>query len=251
MTNRLQPKLLNNQNGFVLVAALSCLVVLSLIGIAAMNSANTERQIAHNINIAERTFYGADGATEVGIEMIEWNISCPLGFVGRGLNSAEPDTFYRIRGVEVADAAFAFDEDITMLPWKPEIDDLCTGPDNDDCLDAAKPITDADSPRPPNDGARSMRLSSEFGIAAADNPRPPLPNVPHTNLAIFGLSSLGEGGSIQMAAGYEGKGKGAAGGGSVINYEVWAQTFGINNAEAVIRLGWQHLVGSEGECRPY
>jgi hypothetical protein len=76
-------------------------------------------------------------------------------------------------------------------------------------------------------------------------------NVPHTNIVVFGQTSLSAGGSITMAAGYEGKGKGAAGGGSVINYQVFSQKLGLNNSLAVIRLGWRHLVGMEGECRPY
>jgi hypothetical protein len=237
---------LAGEGGFILVAALSCLMVLSFIGIAAMNTSNVERQIAHNINLAEKTFYRTDGATEAGIEMIEWNISCPLGFSGRGINSNDPNQFYQVRGVEVADHRFAHREDAYGLPWDwahPSLAPLglTADPRNTGDPTALNAFMDA---YVPSDAARSLRMDSEFGVPAGDN-------VPHTNLAIFGGTSFGAGGSIQMAAGYEGKGKGAAGGGSVINYQIWSQTFGLNNAQSVIRLGWRHLIGTEGECRPY
>lgn len=228
-------KILNyskDEQGFVLVAALSCLVVLSLIGIAAMNTSNIEKNIAHNINLAEKTFYGADGGTEVGIEMIEWNLSCPLGFNQMNqANDGNPNNFYDIGGLRVADSQFAYDEDFSGLAWDP----VSAG------LPAGTPITVNDFP---SDNARSIVIPETMTPLQNDG-------APHTNIALFGITTLGAGSAVQMAAGYEGKGKGAAGGGAVIDYGVFAQTFGILNSEAVIRLGWRHLVGSEGECRPY
>ena len=221
-----------NEKGFVLVAALTCLIVLSLLGLSLMNTSFIEKNIAQNINLAERTFYGADGGTEVGIEMIEWNIACPLGFNRSGLssNNPAPGTFYTIGGVQVADPLLAHREDYTELPWDPTAIGLPSG----------TAITANDFP---SDGARSLRLPENMAL--------PSDNAPHTNIAVFGQTSLSAGGSIVMAAGYEGKGKGAAGGGSVINYQVFSQKLDLNNSVAVIRLGWRHLVGTEGECRPY
>ena len=214
------------EEGFVLVAALSCLVVLSFIGIAAMNTANVERQIAHNINLAEKTFYRTDGATEVGIEMLEWNVACPLGFTGRGIDDDDPDDFYRIQGVQVMDSSFAHRESFDQIPWDPSL-----------------PV---DMRNVPSDGARSMRLASEFEVPAVDD------SVPHSNLAIFGGTGFSNSaGNINMGEAYHGLGKSSATGGTVIDYQIWAQTIGLNNAEAVIRLGYTHLIGQMGECRPY
>lgn len=65
---------------------------------------------------------------------------------------------------------------------------------------------------------------------------------PHTNLTIAGIFSLSTGSAIQMAAGYEGVGKGVAGGGSKVVYDIWSQHDGINNSEAIIRLQWRHVM---------
>ena len=69
------------------------------------------------------------------------------------------------------------------------------------------------------------------------------------NLSIFGNTVLSTGSAIQLAQGYEGKGKGAAGGGAYIAYEIHAQHNGATNSEAVVRLDWNHLIGFEGECK--
>ncbi len=71
---------------------------------------------------------------------------------------------------------------------------------------------------------------------------------PHTNLSIFGASSFGVGGAIEMAAGYEGKGKGAAGSGVSLLYQVFSQHLGYANSESVVAIQWRHNVGSEGTC---
>ncbi len=70
----------------------------------------------------------------------------------------------------------------------------------------------------------------------------------HTNLSIFGESAFGVGGAIQMAAGYEGKGKGAAGGGVSLLYEIHSQHWGLANSQSVVAIHWRHNIGSEGTC---
>ena len=70
----------------------------------------------------------------------------------------------------------------------------------------------------------------------------------HTNLSVFGTTAFGVGGAIQMAAGYEGKGKGAAGGGVSLLYEIHSQHLGLANSESVVAIQWRHNIGSEGTC---
>ena len=70
----------------------------------------------------------------------------------------------------------------------------------------------------------------------------------HTNLSMFGVTVLGTGGAIQLAAGYEGKGKGAAGGGTALLYEIHSQHLGLANSESVVAIQWRHNIGSEGTC---
>ena len=71
---------------------------------------------------------------------------------------------------------------------------------------------------------------------------------PHTNLSIYGETAFGVGGAIEMAAGYEGKGKGAAGGGVSLLYEIYSQHLGLANSKSMVTLQWRHNIGSEGTC---
>ena len=70
----------------------------------------------------------------------------------------------------------------------------------------------------------------------------------HTNLSIFGQTAFGVGGAIEMAAAYEGKGKAAASGGVILDYQIFSQHQGFANSESVVAIHWQHTVGSEGTC---
>ena len=71
---------------------------------------------------------------------------------------------------------------------------------------------------------------------------------PHTNLSIYGETAFGVGGAIEMAAGYEGKGKGAAGGGVSLLYNIFSQNLGLAGSESVVGIRWRHNIGSEGTC---
>ena len=70
----------------------------------------------------------------------------------------------------------------------------------------------------------------------------------NTNLSIFGVTALGIGGAIEMAAGYEGKGKGAAGGGVSLLYQIFSQHLGLADSESVVAIEWRHNIGTEGTC---
>ena len=67
-------------------------------------------------------------------------------------------------------------------------------------------------------------------------------NDPHTNLTAGGNPELSTGSAIQMAAGYEGIGKGVAGGGATIVYDIWSQHIGVANSEDIILLQWIHVM---------
>jgi Tfp pilus assembly protein PilX len=68
---------------------------------------------------------------------------------------------------------------------------------------------------------------------------------PHTNIKVRGRSELSTGSAIQLAAGYEGKGRGAGAGGAWIIYDVRAQYLdnrGDRNTQAKVNLGWRHVM---------
>ena len=72
---------------------------------------------------------------------------------------------------------------------------------------------------------------------------------PHTNITVGGASRFSKGSAIQMAAGYEGLGKGSASGGGSIIFDVYAQRIGSNNTSATHFMQWVHILGSRsGDC---
>lgn len=70
-----------------------------------------------------------------------------------------------------------------------------------------------------------------------------------TFLSIGGKTIWAKGASIQMASGYEGKGKGAAGGGGHIIYDVVSQHSGQASGSSLIQTQWRHVIGQEGTCQ--
>lgn len=55
-------KIINNQDGFALIAAMMFLLVLTVIGIAATNTTSIEIDIAGNDKLYKQNFYMAEGA---------------------------------------------------------------------------------------------------------------------------------------------------------------------------------------------
>jgi len=118
-------------------------------------------------------------------------------------------------------------------------DDLAIGDitviDRDFWMQEDEPVDGANNVVPyPSDTERDILIDD-----AAGN---------RTNLTIFGQTAYGIGGAIEMAAAYEGKGKAAASGGVILEYEIYSQHQGYANSESVVMLHWQHVVGSEGTC---
>jgi len=70
----------------------------------------------------------------------------------------------------------------------------------------------------------------------------------HTNLTIYGSTQLSTGSAIQMVAGYEGKGKGAASGGAHIICNVYSKHMGRDNSQSMVISQWRHMIGQEGAC---
>jgi hypothetical protein len=75
--------------------------------------------------------------------------------------------------------------------------------------------------------------------------------LPETETRVFfvGVTRIIAGSALQMAAGYEGKAKGSAGGGVMLLYDVYSQSTGIPGALSTVRIGYRHLVGQEGDCK--
>ena len=89
----------------------------------------------------------------------------------------------------------------------------------------------------PTDSNRDFYFPSGYG-----------PGEPHTNLTVGGNTALSTGGAIQMAAGYEGKGKASASGGAHIAYDIFSSHMGHFRSQAMVQLQWRHVIGQEGPC---
>lgn len=219
-----------NEEGFVLVVALLFLVILTLIGTFALNTTTLETEISGSDRLNKLAFYGSDGGIQAGIDLVEENVSCATGF---------SSTTTSIGGIDIADATEEdFDDDDKDFAFNEAMKDVAgaekfikqNNSDDDALLNAL-----------PSDDIRSMRIADDAANRNDDDP--------HVNLAIWGVTSLISGNAIQMAAGYEGKGKSAADGGSVITYQVHSQYKGVHDTETKLAAQWLHVVGQEGSCK--
>lgn len=217
-----------NEEGFVLILAMVIMLVLTLIGISANRNTTTELKIAGNDRTFKETFYVADGGTEVASEVLEQNLACITGFTTNPLDGM----------VQVEANRLNFWRN-SWEYWHDEVEDD-DGDDNTvDSGTRPDGMTIDEYYRLfyPSDSYRDMYFPP--GYAAGD---------PHTNLVAEGVTRLTTGAAIQMAAGYEGKGRGLSSGGANLFYDIKSQHIGKNNSESVISVYYRHTIGQEGDC---
>ena len=81
-----------NDNGSAILIVVIILMALTLLGLIATRTTNTEMKIAASDKRHRATFYDADGATELASELLEQNIDS-LGFDGTPDFDPETNTF--------------------------------------------------------------------------------------------------------------------------------------------------------------
>ena len=199
-----------NQHGSVINVALLILILIFLIGIGLSKMSTTDIKIANNIKRDMTTFYEADAGLDAAGEMIEQNLACITGF-----RDTPNGTDGLPTGEEIISGYFY----INNLDFAHNARNASFIPDIDS--------TNADLYYPPAYGNEDD---------------------PHTNIKLGGASRFTKGSAIQMAAGYEGLGKGAAGGGASVIFDVYAQRIGGNNSSAIHFMQWVHILGSGGGC---
>jgi PilX N-terminal len=94
MVKSIKP-LKNEQGYFLIVSTLMLLALLTIISIAATNTANTEVQIAGNDAVYQRNLYLAEGAAMEAVDRLQ-NASNPLAeleFVVPGLKTIDDSTY--------------------------------------------------------------------------------------------------------------------------------------------------------------
>lgn len=195
---------MNNEGGYVLVGALLILLLLVVIGIAATTSTIMEIQIAGSDRTHKENFYMADGGTQIGSELVEQSI---WDFPGAVLPT--------VNGVSYLGAMTFF---ISGSPA--DYQSLFMNPDVDPNI--VTPVRDA---------------YFNYGV-----PDPLGITVPRTDIQVGGHAVQNAGGSLQQLAGYEGRGKGAAGGGGGRLYGIHSISYGNDNSESWLVIEWLHVL---------
>jgi hypothetical protein len=210
----------SNQHGSVINVALLILILIFLIGIGLSKMSTTDIKIANNIKQDMATFYEADASLEAAAELIEQNLGCITGF-----SDTDSDGFEIIGGqFYVNNLRFGHNE--RKRGALPGIDPMAEG--------GTPPTLLVDFFYPP-DLDQTLTLEEYREI-------------PHTTISVGGASRFSKGSAIQMAAGYEGLGKGAAAGGGSIIYDVYAERIGINNTSSTHFMQWVHLIKPSPGC---
>ncbi|MGD8371949.1 MAG: PilX N-terminal domain-containing pilus assembly protein [Syntrophobacterales bacterium] len=214
--------IIKNNQGSALVVALLMLVVLTLLGIAATSTSTVELQISGNDKLYKTSFYAADTATEMTGELLEQNIETRDWVNPQTEGSVAVWRITKESGgtiVEFADGNLFMNREDDKIPG----------------------YTTQDVPVIPSDS----NYDAIFPLSAVDTSGDPWildTSAPHTNIKVVGNTTLSTGSAVQLIAGYEGKGKGAAGGGAWITYDIRAERRNVRNTAVTVRLGWRHVL---------
>ena len=209
----------SNQHGSVINVALLILILIFLIGIGLSKMSTTDIKIANNIKQDMITFYEADAALEATGELIEQNLSCITGFDDPDGDGIIGGKFY------VNNMNFSHNERKSAA------------------IPSADPMAD--------DGGAPPTLLVDFFYPADLDQTLTLEEyreIPHTTISVGGATRFSKGSAIQMAAGYEGLGKGSAAGGGSIIFDVYAERIGINNTSSTHFMQWVHLIKPSPGC---
>lgn len=202
-----------NDQGFVLVATLMILLVLTIIGISATRTTMTELTIAGNDRVYKSTFYQADGGTELGERLVFENAICSTTSNGFTANLA-PGNIYALIGDNIIVQNLTFAQNPIEVP----------------------------TPTVAN-GKRDLAYYPTGSIAANTLVGTALPNtndaLPHTNLLYQERTVVNPGSGLTMIAGYEGLGAGSIGGGTSSRYIMNSQHIGIDNSRTIVSVGWR------------
>ncbi|MCW5199159.1 hypothetical protein VU05_00220 [Desulfobulbus sp. F1] len=247
----------NNEHGFVLIASLLILLVLTLLGLAVNRNTTTEWQISMNDRIHKETFYAADAASELASEVLEQSIAC-LGFdaSASGMlltgNTAQYNIF-------VESHALGFWRNYTENGIGIPTDGMDTNGDGigdgEDCDTNNDNVGDSVEMNYNNcTGSGKKKVPARqivFPVVLSTGnamDRVKTNSQPHANINIGGNTKLSEGAAIAMAAGYEGLGKGLGTGGATLLYDINVTQYGQQGSKSVISVQYGHVLGSSGSC---
>ena len=214
--------------GFVLVWALLLMVVLLILGVSGIGTSIFESEMTANDALHKQSFFQSDGGANVAAMLIEENVSCPGGFSNALiLNNVKVNNLSLYKNLQTTDTGTQIANNrIGLLPIP------------------AVPVSDTPTGNGPSFAGNGGRDAYYFYNTADATGN----TLPRTNLKTYGITKVLPGGSMLMAAGYEGKGKGIPGGGATIDYDTFSQYFNVRQSQSIVEILWQHIVGFEGTC---
>jgi hypothetical protein len=255
-------KTLNNRRGSVINVALLILILIFLIGLGLHKLSTTDVKISTNMKTQATTFYETEAGLEAASELAELNALC-AGFSDTDTGTdGLPAGWENIEGVLMVtdldlwsnSPADSLDFNRAGDPLDPKLDpalfeivvdaidaceanpadpncqsfiDACvTAPSSDLCLYSS--LVDAYYP-PDHDGSEEE----------------------HTYISIGGETRFATGSAIQMAAGYEGLGRGSAVGGGNIVFDILVRRYGRERSTALHTIQWVHKIGVLGSICNY
>ncbi len=207
--------LIKDEKGFVLIATMMVLVILTLIGISATRSTYVELLISGNDKVHKQTFYQADGSSELAERLLFENAVCSVtqstGF------TPDPGTAVKSFGdtILVEDLIFA-NNLLSPLPL-----DMTPSDANRHLVIYPAGSIAGGSIIPGNVGAANDALNPE-----------------RTNVRVQGrLVPIG-GSSLGMVSAYDGLAYSATSG-TARNYAIGTEHQGQNNSRSLINTRWR------------
>lgn len=203
MDNKYQ-SILRGQTGSALVIVMLVLMAVTAIGILALKTGTIDLDIAASDKCLKETWWATDGANQMSTELIERNIE------DRGKGDAWENGEYGPTGqVGIVKPDF----------WKNEEDSVCAN--------NVPSATNRDVFVPgPGDPAFG---SEEYGKTIV-------------SVKIYGATGYMPGAALDQSSGFDGRAKGAAGGGAQILYNIRGFGDGAGPCEARILQIWRHLI---------
>lgn len=216
------------EEGFVMVASLLILLVLTMLGIAVNRNTDIEWRIAMNDRLHKQTFYAADATTELASEALEQSIAC-LGFRKNATDTDGGEMMIMGGYPTLKDSRYNLAVEGNSLGfWRNYAPKGVVMP--------GEGKTERNMVYP-----AAMTSDGKFDRAATTNQD-------HANINIGGNTGMTKGAALQMAAGYEGLGKGMGGGGATLTYTINVRQVGREGSESTICVQYNHVLGSSGKC---
>jgi len=202
------------EEGFILVWALLLMVVMLLLGVSGIGTSIFEAMMSGNEALHKQSFYEADGGTEVGVALLRNNIDCISGFSSNTLDGG-----IALYNHELVNGTLQVKDKKNFWMSNNDVDGISQ--------------------------ASYTNRDMYYPLSAG-------PDDPHTNIRINGVTQMTVGSSLEMTAGYKGRGKSLGADGASLVYQINTQRIGNRNSRQAIctryRVDSQYSTSPAEDC---